>query len=98
MPEGGTILWVPIVIGGHNLPFPVGIRLTDLSGGGAAVARWPLPVPASLEDVWEMKSGEAIFKPLKTLHIGPKVFLMLQIKTSQKISNVVLTYAVLASA
>ena len=39
------------------------------------------PLIYGIEDVWEMKSGEAIFKPLKTLHIGLKVLLMLQIKT-----------------
>ena len=43
------LLGVPVVIGGHNLPSPVGIGLTDLPnmGGGAVVPLVP-PVPASL--------------------------------------------------
>ena len=30
------IFWVPVVIGGHNLPSPVGIGLTDLLKMGGA--------------------------------------------------------------
>ena len=39
-------LGVPLVIGGDNLPSPVGIGLTDLPNIGGTVA--PPPVPASL--------------------------------------------------
>ena len=43
---------VPVVIGGDNLPSPVGIGLTDLPniGGGPVAPLAPLasPVPASL--------------------------------------------------
>ena len=40
---------MPVVIGGDNLPSPVGIGLTDLPNiGGGAVAPLSPPVPASL--------------------------------------------------
>ena len=39
---------VPVVIGGDNLPSPVGIGLTDLPNIGGALAP---PVPASLNYV-----------------------------------------------
>ena len=39
-------LGVPIVIGGDNMPSPVGIGLTDLPNIGAPLP--PPPVPASL--------------------------------------------------
>jgi hypothetical protein len=38
----------PVVIGGDNLPFPVGIGLTDLPNIGGPVAPLAPPVPASL--------------------------------------------------
>ena len=42
-------LGVPVVIGGDNLPSPVGIGLTDLPNiGGGSVAPLAPPVPASL--------------------------------------------------
>ena len=36
MPEGEKTLGVPVVIGGDNLPSPVGIGLTDLANIGGA--------------------------------------------------------------
>ena len=40
---------VPVVIGGDNLPTPVGIGLTDLSnmGGGGQTGQWPPWPPSS---------------------------------------------------
>ena len=39
---------MPVVIGGDNLPSPVGIGLTDLPNIGGAMAPLAPPVPASL--------------------------------------------------
>ena len=39
---------MPAVIGGDNLPSPVGIGLTDLLNMGGAVAPLAPPLPASL--------------------------------------------------
>ena len=39
---------VPVLIGGDNLPSPVGIGLTDLPNIGGAMAPLAPPVPASL--------------------------------------------------
>ena len=39
---------VPVVIGRDNLPFPVGIGLTDLPNIGEPVAPQASPVPAPL--------------------------------------------------
>ena len=41
-------LGVPVVIGGDNLPSPVGIGLTDLPNIGGAMGPLAPPVPASL--------------------------------------------------
>ena len=48
MLEGKKKIGVPVVIGGDNLPFPVGIGLTDLPNIGGARAPLVPPVPASL--------------------------------------------------
>ena len=48
MPEGEKKFLGPVVIGGDNLPSPVGIGLTDLLNIGGASGPLAPPVPASL--------------------------------------------------
>ena len=63
---------MPVVIGGDNLPSPVGIGLTDLPNIGGPVAPLALPlVPASLDCSVRILTlsgtGEGIFIPLSLL-------------------------------
>ena len=53
---------MPVVIGGDNLPSPVGIGLTDLPniGGGGTVAPHAPPVPAKQRVFGNSKKIETI--------------------------------------
>ena len=59
---------MPVVIGGDNLPSPVGIGLTDLSNIGGPVAPLAPQVPASLNYMLEMNKhviDAVIFKAIE---------------------------------
>ena len=79
-------LGVPVVIGGDNLPSPVGIGLSDLPNIGGASG--PPGTPGSGITVHRRWSILSVSTNLR-LHVGWKVYLGLSVKTCHRGAKVV---------